>query len=153
MHVHLRQRLKKEAAIVIGMNTCCRPVQWDLTFCDPNLERRFEKRFSVWSGCWDMAHCAVVLLVALYCIARSVLAGSRQDSIAPLWGSCASLISYSVAEHFRARLRLALVHALQCGSPEVLHRCFSVISEEKPSLSPGAGCELLPVNHVNEAPC
>ena len=62
-------------------------MQWDLSFCNPRTERRFSERFARRLVLVDSAHCALLLLVALYGLAQVVLQGSQHAQTAPLLAS------------------------------------------------------------------
>ena len=64
---------------------CC--VQWDLSFRNLRMERRFTERFARRLVLVDSAHCALLLLVALYGFAQAVLPGSHHAQTAPLLAS------------------------------------------------------------------
>jgi hypothetical protein len=62
-------------------------VQWDLSLRDPGMERCFLQRYARCLVLVDSAHCALLLLVALYALAQAVLLGSHRAWAAPLLGS------------------------------------------------------------------
>ena len=62
-------------------------MQWDLSFCDLRMEHRFSERFARRLVLVDSAHCALLLLVALYGLGQAVLPGSHHAQTAPLLAS------------------------------------------------------------------
>ena len=62
-------------------------MQWDLSFCNPCMERRFSERFARRLVLVDSAHCALLLLMALYGLAQAVLPGSHHAQTAPMLAS------------------------------------------------------------------
>ena len=66
-------------------------VQWDLAFCDPRLEHRFQQRFTRSLGLADKAHCALLLAVMLFGVVRMLLAGVHHSNMESLLAPCKSL--------------------------------------------------------------
>lgn len=63
-------------------------MQWDLTFSDHRLERRFTRRFNRQLGQADVAHCALLLLAAFFHVAYGLLSDGHPVSAASLIASC-----------------------------------------------------------------
>ena len=63
-------------------------VQWDLGFCDPRLEHRFQQRLTRSLGLADRAHCALLLTVALFGVVRMLLAGVHRSNMESLLAPC-----------------------------------------------------------------
>ena len=63
-------------------------VQWDLAFCDPRLEQRFEHRFTRSLGLADNIHCVLLLVVTLFGIARMLLSGVHRSNMEALLAPC-----------------------------------------------------------------
>lgn len=53
------------------------PLQWDLTFHNDHLERRFVERFNSSLLLPDKAHCVLLVLLMLFGIARSLTLDSH----------------------------------------------------------------------------
>ena len=63
-------------------------MQWDLTFSDHRLERRFTRRFNRQLGQADVGHCALLLLMAFFHVAYGLLSDGHPVSAASLIASC-----------------------------------------------------------------
>ena len=68
-------------------------VQWDLAFCDPLLDQRFQQRFARSLGLADKAHCALLLAVALIGIVRMLLSGVHRSNTESLLAPCTPPLS------------------------------------------------------------
>ena len=66
-------------------------VQWDLAFCDPRLEHRFQQRFTRSLGLADKSHCALLLAVTVFGVVRMLLSGVHLKNMESLLAPCKSL--------------------------------------------------------------
>ena len=85
-------------------------VQWDLAFCDPRLEHRFQQRSTRSLGLADRAHCALLLAVALFGVVRMLLAGVQRSNMESLLAPCKSPLSCS--NLFNRVQSIAAMHAV-----------------------------------------
>ena len=68
-------------------------LQWDLAFCDPRLEHRFQQRFTHSLGLADKAHCALLLAMALFGVVRMLHSGVHHSNMESLLAPCKPLYS------------------------------------------------------------
>lgn len=140
--------------MLVGTDLFGAAVQWDLAFCDPRLERRFQQRFERSLGIADKAHCALLLAVALFGVARMLLSGVHRSNMESLLAPCKLLLSLlamygcfqsSVAMHAADRQGLCRCHCGQvaCQSMRYTESRHGILTHCSTGQVTASSCEML----------